>query len=479
MLTQDARSSSSSSRRAIVIGGSIAGLLAARVLADYFEQVTIIERDRFPEKPAPRQGVPQSYQLHALLTQGQRILEQLFPGLQDELADHQAPLIDWTADCPLFLLGSWTPRFPSGITAYGCTRNLLEAIIRRRLASYTAVEFLEATQVTGLLANPDNTVVTGVQVKDSNGTQAELPAQLVVDASGRNSKAPEWLHRLGYEKPQETVVNSFLGYASRLYESLGGSSLDYKALYVMPKAPDSRRGSVLYQVEGGRWMVSLIGVGKDYPPTDEAGFFNFAQSLPSPVIYQAIKDAQPASPIYGYRRTENCWRHYERLSRFPENFIVSGDAVSAFNPVYGQGMTVAALGALTLDQCLKQQERRRSKRGLTGLAQRFQKQLAKVNSVPWMMATGDDFRWSTTEGKPPGFITRLMHWYLDQVMQVASKSAEVHKVFVEVVHLLKPPTAFFHPSILLQVLRSVVNRRSHTTSPDSTAISPEARELVR
>ena len=410
MLTKDARSSDLSNRRAIVIGGSIAGLLAARVLTDYFDRVTIVERDRFPDNPAPRPGVPQSYQLHALLTRGQRILEQLFPGLKEELVDNKAPLLDWTADCPLFLLGKWVVRFPSGITANGCTRTLLETIIRRRLASYRAVEFLEATQVTGLLANLDNTVVTGVRVKDENGTEAELPAHLVVDASGRNSKAPKWLQSIGYEMPQETVVNSFLGYASRLYESLGNSTSDYKALYLMPKAPDCPRGGVLYQVEDGRWMVSLIGVGRDYPPTDEAGFFTFAQSLSSPEIYQAIKEGKSVSPIYGYRRTENCWRHYERLSRFPENLIISGDAVCAFNPVYGQGMTVAALGALTLDECLKQQTRLNVDLDLTGLAQRFQQQLANVNQVPWVMATGDDFRWPTTQGKHPGFITRLMHW---------------------------------------------------------------------
>lgn len=472
MLTNDSRSSDSSNRRAIVIGGSIAGLLAARVLADYFDRITIVERDRFPEKPIPRQGVPQSYQLHALLTRGQRILEQLFPGLKDELVDHKAPSIDWTADCPLFLLGNWTLRFPSGITTNGCTRTLLETILRRRLASYSAVEFLEATQVTGLLANLDKSVVTGVRVKDCNGTEAELPAHLVVDASGRNSKAPNWLQTLGYEMPQETVVNSFLGYASRLYEAIGNSASDYKAFYLMPKAPDCPRGGVLYQVERGRWMVSLVGVGRDYPPTDEAGFSNFAQSLSNPEIYQAIKQGKSVSPIYGYRQTENCWRHYERLSRFPDNFIISGDAVCAFNPVYGQGMTVAALGALTLDECLNQQNQRRANLDLTGLAQRFQHQLAKVNRVPWIMATGEDFRWSTTEGKYPGFVTRLMHWYLDRVMQAACNNTGVYKVFIEVAHLLKPPTAFFQPSIVWPVLKSAVSRSRNTSSPTRRTVSP-------
>ena len=453
------------SRHAIVIGGSIAGLLAARVLADYFERVTIVERDRFPETPAPRPGVPQSHQLHLLLSKGLLILEQLFPGLTEELTDKGAISVDMTADIRWLLLGRWTPRFPSGITTCTCTRILLEAIIRQRLLNYSPVEFLEACQVTGLLANTGNIAVKGVRVRDGNGKEAELPAQLVVDASGRSSKAPKWLQSLGYEMPQETTINSFLGYASCLYQSLSSSLLDCKILYLMPKAAHDHRGGVLYQVEEGRWIVTLIGVGRDYhPPADEAGFLNFAQSLHCPEIYEAIKDAQPLSPIYGYQRTENRWRHYEQLSRFPENFVVLGDAVCAFNPVYGQGMTVAALGALTLDQCLKQQHHPGSHRELTGLAQRFQKQLAKVNTVPWLMATGDDLSWSTTEGGQPGFMTRLMHWYFDQIMWTAAERAEVYKGLVELVHLLKPPTALFQLGILAQVLKLAIARRSNASS---------------
>jgi flavin-dependent dehydrogenase len=359
----------------------------------------------------------------------------------------------------LLLLGGWTPRFPSGLVSCACTRNLLEASIRQRLSDYGSVEFVTATQVTGLLANSDNTAVTGICIRDRNGTTAELAAHLVVDASGRSSQASQWLQSLGYATPQETTINSFLGYATRMYESLGGSSSNYKALYLMPQAPDRSRGSVIYQIEGGRWMVSLIGVGRDYPPTDEAGFLNFAQSLHNSEVYEAIKDSQPLTPIYGYRRTENRWLHYEQLSRFPENFVVLGDAVCAFNPVYGQGMTVAALGALTLGQCLKQHDRRYSHRELTGLARCFQKQLAKVNTNPWLMATSDDFRWPTTEGQQPNSIARLMHWYLDRVMQVASERAEAHQVFAEVVHMVKPPTAFFQPRILTQVLQQAIKRQ--------------------
>jgi 2-polyprenyl-6-methoxyphenol hydroxylase-like FAD-dependent oxidoreductase len=442
------------SSHAIVIGGSIAGLLAARVLADHFHLVTIVERDRFPSQPMPRPGVPQSHQVHVLLTLGQLILEQLFPGLKDELATHGAPTVDWTADFRWLLPGGFSPQFKSEITTRACTRYLLEFIIHQRLVNNYNVKFLEASPVTGLLANTDNTVITGVRVRDGDAKEIELSAQFVVDTSGRNSKTPQWLHTQGYQIPQQTKVNSFLGYASRLYKPLDNTSVDSLALYILPKAPDNPRGGGLFHVEGGRFLVNLIGVGGDYPPTDEASFFNFAQSLRSPEIYEVIKHSQPLSPIYGYQRPENCWNHYERLSRFPDNFVVLGDAFCAFNPIYGQGMTVAAQGALTLNQCLKQ------KKQSQGLGHRFQKQLAKVMTVPWLMATGDDFRWSTTQGKQPGLMTRLMHWYLDQIMLVAVHNAWVYKVLMEVTHLLKPPSALFHPAIMTQVLKQATNRRT-------------------
>ncbi|MBV9386643.1 MAG: hypothetical protein JOZ78_09470, partial [Chroococcidiopsidaceae cyanobacterium CP_BM_ER_R8_30] len=378
-----------------------------------------------------------------------------------ELAEQGAPCIDWLGDCPLLLGNNWAPRSASDLRTRACTRNLLELLIRQRLSQLQPIKLLDATKVTALLTNPERTVVTGVYLQEQGGTTVELPAQLVIDASGRHSQTPQWLKQLEYEMPQETIVNSFLGYSSRLYEYLGNRP-DYKALYIMPQAPAHTRGSVMYQVEGGRWMVSLIGVGRDYPPSDEQGFLDFAQSLRSPEVYQAIKEGHSCSPISSYRGTENCCRHYEQLSRFPANFAVVGDAVCAFNPVYGQGMTVATLGALTLQQCLQHQ--RDSQQGLTGFSQRFQKQLARVNSTPWMMATGDDFRWSTTEGKAPGLSVRLMHKYIDQVLQLASERAKVYRVFAEVVHMLKQPTAFFHPSIVLQVLKLALNRGSSATN---------------
>jgi 2-polyprenyl-6-methoxyphenol hydroxylase-like FAD-dependent oxidoreductase len=303
----DSETATNSRRHALVIGGSMAGLLAARVLSDRFEQVTLVESDSFPTQPQWRQGVPQSHHGHVLLTKGQQILEQLFPGLQDELAAAGAPRVDWTADCPFLGLFGWTPRFSSDLKTHVTTRNLLEWSIRQRLLGCSNIRFLPSTQVIGLLSDADKTCVTGVKVRSRHSSEStELPANLVVDASGRQSPAPQWLTALGYAPPEETVINSFLGYASRWYQRPAHLQLDWQVLYLLPKtaAPEARCFWCV-QLKAIAGLSPSLALPKTIPPTDEPGFLDFARSLRSSVAYDAIKDAQPLSPIYGYRNTEN------------------------------------------------------------------------------------------------------------------------------------------------------------------------------
>ncbi|MBX9257781.1 FAD-dependent monooxygenase [Desmonostoc muscorum CCALA 125] len=452
-------------KQAVVIGGSIAGLLAAKVLTKYFERVTVIERDNFTPEAEHRHGVPQSPHVHTLLKRGLQSLEELFPGIEAQLADSGASAIDWGNDLPWLGFAGWAPRFNSGLITHTCSRNLLEQTIRSRLAAEDNLVFMQEGQVISLLSSSDRSSVTGVRVRFRNQPETDLTADLVVDASGRNSPAAQWLEAMGYAAPQETVINSFLGYASCWYQPPANLQYDWQCLYVTVQPPNNNRGGVIYKVEGNRWILTLIGVGKDYPPTDKDGFLDFARSLRSPIIYEAIKDAQPLSSIYGYRRTENRLRHYEKLKRLPEGFVLVGDAVCAFNPVYGQGMTVAALDALTLDQCLNQQLSKHSDGNLIGLSRHFQKQLNKVIGVPWLMTTGEDLRWHTTEGGQPDFISRLMQRYLDQVLLLQTENAEIHKTFLEVIHMLKPPTAFFQPSISTKVLKRVINWQRKNEQP--------------
>ncbi len=439
---------------AVVIGGSMAGLLAARVLADHFDRVTIVERDHFPQQAEYRKGVPQGHHLHLLLARGRQILDQLFPGLTDELDTYGGSSIDLSEDAAFLLRSGWTPRFRSGILSYASSRFLLEWGVQRRLAAHPKVQFMEGAQVTGLLSNEAKTQVTGVRVRYRRGQEAEsdMQAELVVDASGRSTDAPDWLQSLGYEHPQETIVNSFLAYATRWYHRPANFPAQWRLLFVNARPPDVPRGGAIFALENDKWVVTLGGAARDYPPTDEAGFLEFARSLLTPALYEAIKDAEPISPIYGYQRTANQLRHFERLTRWPDNFVVMGDAACAFNPIYGQGMSMAAMGAMTLDGCLRDEHG-------SGMAQRFQKRLAKVSEGAWLLATGEDFRYPTTEGGQRTWMTRFTHWYIDRVYVAMPTSIEITRMFTEIAHLLKPPTALFHPRIMVEALRYILANR--------------------
>ena len=444
---------------AVVIGEGMAGLLAGRVLADHFDCVTILERDRLPGAPAPRKGAPQSRHIHVLLDRGRGILERFFPGLAAELRNAGVRLMDVDEDFIWLTPAGWSPRFHSGLEVPACSRELLEWTIRQRLKAHDGVRIIEGVEVTDLVANGDNTAVVGVTthrrgVTDAQTAAAEDPhetrldANLVVDASGRGSNATEWLTRLGYSAPEESMVNASLGYASRLYRRPAATSFPWECVYIQVAPPDRTRGGVIFPIEGDRWIVTLGGGGGDHPPTDEAGFHAFMASLPSPVILESVREAEPITPIFGYRATENRWRHYERLARRPEGLLVLGDSACTFNPVYGQGMTTAALGALTLKDCLDRQARKRPSGDLSGLAERFQRALAKVNATPWLLSTSEDQRYPSVVGVRPTRATRWMHWYLDRLVRRSTGDADLRRRLLEVFHLQKAPSILFRPRLL-------------------------------
>lgn len=443
------------SGHALVVGGSMAGLLAARVLADHFERVTIVERDGYPTGPEFRKGVPQSRHVHVLMTRGRRILERLFPGLEEGLLEAGAQLIDSAEELVLLFPAGFAPRFRSGVPLLQSSRELLEYTVRQRVATLPGVRFVEKAEVTGLLPATDGEAVAGAKVRHRDGSVDEeiILADLVVDASGRNSSASRWLEELGYESPEETVVDAHLGYASRVYEDSEDDAFDWKALLVQAAPPDFTRGGVLYPIEGGRWIAGLSGLGKDYPPTDEEGFVEFARSLRTPMLYEAIRTLKPISKIHGFRATRNHRRHYENLSSQPRNFLVTGDAAFAFNPVYGQGMTTAAIGAEILDEALRERKTVR-------LSSHFQKRLAKATSAAWILATGQDFRVRGVKGASPDAASRLVRPYMDRVMVLALEDLDVYRTVLGVYHMVEPPTAMFAPGIALKVLRKAVMDRA-------------------
>jgi 2-polyprenyl-6-methoxyphenol hydroxylase-like FAD-dependent oxidoreductase len=441
-------------RRAVVIGGGIAGLLAARVLSDYFTSVLLIERDIYPAEPVFRPGVPQGRQLHALLARGQQLLEAFFPGFRKRILEQGAVAGDFLADYAIRYPSGWLPRIPSSFSVYSCTRLLVEWQIRQDLLRTTDVQIMEEYEVTTLQLDGQSRAIAGVQIRKRNrdgqaqeSIVQEIAADLVIDASGRASQIMSWLPALGYEVPRETIVDPLVGYATRLYKPSQDVERTWQTMFMACDLPKILRSGFILAVEGGCWQVMMAGRRKDYPPTDEEGFLEFARGLIDPALYEALKTAQPLSPAYGFRRTENRWRHFEHLRRQPEGLLVLGDAACALNPVYGQGITVATMAALTLSQCLA-----RAQGNLTGLARRFQRQLARTNQDAWQMATSADYRILPLEEQPKTWKTKLLTRYLEGVSAILPVSPFTSKTFIAVTNLTKSPLAFFHPVIVWHVL---------------------------
>ena len=269
---------------AVVIGSGIAGLTAVRVLSDFFNQVTIIERDLLEESFDFRRGVPQGRHAHTLMPRGQSILERLFPGLLDEMAANGAIKIDSEKDIAFFKDGRWQAPQNRSTNIASC-RPLLEGIIRRQVLALPNVSLITGCNVVGLQTDAAGQRVTGLRLRPRRGsdcTENEISANLVLDSSGRGSKAPQWLESIGLTPPEEWRINPFVAYTSRIYERPADYTDDWKTLYIPPDPPYGTRGGIIVMAENGRWCVTLIGVAGDAPPTDEEGFLAFAKSLPSP-----------------------------------------------------------------------------------------------------------------------------------------------------------------------------------------------------
>lgn len=438
------------SKNAIVIGGSIAGLFTAKALTRHFEHITIIERDEYPDEPTFRDGTPQARHAHIMLYAAQHAVNTYFPDLTAQMEAEGVDKIVWGRDSALYMPGAgWMPRPETDCVTFTCSRPRLEWMMRRSLLDHPQITFRTQVLCTGLVMDGDT--VTGVNLHDKVTRQADvLHADLVVDASGRSSKTPEWLEALGYPTPKETVVNAYLGYATRWYREPEGFKADWKAIaaFANPRTGDNRSGLIL-RLENGLWSVVVYGANQDYPPTEEAGFMAFAKSLNVPEIYEAIQHAEPVTPIYGYRRTENRLRHYHQLKRRPENFIILGDAVCSFNPVYGQGMSVAGKEVMALDNLL-------SKRGIgKGFAAAFQKRLSATIQDAWLMATGSDLAYPGTDGTRPNAIMRKMQQYLDFIqMSLIGHDADFAYTFLRVLNMKARPFALMHPRFLFKALRA-------------------------
>lgn len=452
-----------SDRHAIVVGGSIGGMLAARVLADHFDRVTLIERDQLPDGSESRPGVPQARHLHFLLKRGLMVTEELFPGVTADLQAAGGHLLDQGRDFRILYRSGWSPRAEIGLEFCTFTRPLLEATIRRHLLADSRISLLQGFEVAGLAMSGDGSRVEGVKIQPRHHDPNVLPevqtlaAELVVDTSGRGSKAPEWLEAAGFARPEETVVDAFWGYATRIYEPVEDLKKDWKVLFLINRPPYQPRAGIIQPIEGNRWIVTLAGVMHDYPPTDEEGFLKFARSLSSPELFRAIEHAKPLSRIWGYRRTENRLRHYDQ-TEMPQGLVAFGDSVCSFNPVYGVGMTLVGMEALALRKLLRDGKGRLD-------THRFQKKVAELVAAPWALTTGEDLRWPATQGGKITAKVKFMHWYIEQVIRLIPQSQEVFHRFQEVNHMIKPPTALFHPAVLGPVLRQAFGPKRLAPKP--------------
>ncbi|WP_437483068.1 hypothetical protein WME75_42090 [Sorangium sp. So ce1014] len=432
-------------------------MVTARAIKDHFERITIIERDRLPAEPGPRKGVPQGRHVHFVLIRGRIELERLFPSLAADLEKDGAVSFDYGRGAAVFNHGKTMARFDSELIVRGCTRPLIDWHIHRYLKASPGISFLEGTTALGLVVGPDKRTVTGVRLASEGGEEV-LTADLVVDAGGRQSRAGSWLTALGFDAPEETTIDSALTYACRLYAPKPDFRADWKLLSTVPRAPNQPRSGAIFPVEGNRWLVCLASMGDDHPPTDDEGFLEFARSLSIPNVYESLMAAEPLGPIYRSGSTENRLYRYERLRRFPENFVLIGDSVCALNPLYGHGITNATLGALALAEELTRQRTIRPQGGLQELGARFQKRLARLNKDVWTRATSADGAWPHTRGlKGSGSPLReapkrALRAYADLLLETAASQPEVARLLVEVGHLLRPSYSVLSPGAMLRVL---------------------------
>jgi 2-polyprenyl-6-methoxyphenol hydroxylase-like FAD-dependent oxidoreductase len=435
-------------REAIVVGGGISGLLAARILADHCERVTLLERDALTDRPDMRAKTPQAPHSHVLSSIGYRKITRLFPGLDQELAAAGALRFDFFADCRNYAAAGWLPRFSSGLVSRMCTRMLLELAIRRRLADIANVVIHDRQRIDRMLVRDDGSRVIGVQLSDGR----QLHADLVVDAAGLGSRTPRLVSSLGFGEPEVERVDLLSGTATRLFQPPPGMATpDWVAVFVRATAQNRRVGA-LTRIEGGLWRVSLAGLAGLYPSKTEDGFLEFTRELASQEIYHLIRDAEPVSPVHYYGTSFSRWIRYDKLARFPDGLVVVGDAAFHANPEHAQGMTFCLLAAETLGAMLAESRRPLPERA--GFSLQFQRRVAEMYRPYWV--------WNAAvELDLPGVVddsglSRRERWeatFYRRLRAVAPRDPALLRAALRVTQAESHPSALLHPAILLRFAR--------------------------
>jgi len=438
---------------AVVLGASMAGLLAARSLADFFDTLTVVERDPLPDTDAGRRGVPQGQHLHALLARGAQVIDDFFPGVLDELVLDGAQYFDgsdlsrlhYNVGGHLMARSGSAPSF----SAYCSTRPFLEGHVRRRVRGIANVNLLDEHNIVALTSTPDNQRVTGARVLSRRtGECTTLNADLVVDATGRAAHTPAWLEGLGYERPHEDRVVVHLTYASQRLRMT--TDVPHELGFLIGTVPGRPRGVGLLHCENDTWLFTVIGIAGHEPAGNLAAMCEFVEDCAPAHLLDAVRRAEPIGEPVRHKMPCSRWRRYDRLRRFPEGLLVTGDAVCSFNPIYGQGMTVAALEALALHDCLSS--------GTDDLARRFFRAAAVPIRQAWQLSADPDLALPEIDGTP-SLLSRLLNGYFDQVLAAAESDAVVVDQFTRVTSLVDPATRLLRPEMLWRVARANHRKR--------------------
>ncbi|MCA1046731.1 FAD-dependent oxidoreductase [Bacillus toyonensis] len=432
--------------KAIVIGGSMAGKFAAKALSTSFKEVIILEVGDKWDGKASRKRVPQSDHPHVLLKGGEKAIEELFPTITNELIEAGSIINNFTRDLKWHQFGLWKQPFIGEVHMIQQSRPLLEWHIQKRIDQVSNITITYKTLVNGLLVDGKLNKVCGVKVKYlETGMQEEVHADIVVDASGFGSKSMEWLREYEIEV-QEEKVRIDLFYATRMFQLKENEELDCCNMLMSPSFPENPYGVLIQTIEDNRYFVTFSGYANEKAPQTDNEFYDFAENLSIPNVTEFLNKAEGITDIKTYKIPYQVRRRFDLVNNVPEGLLVVGDAQCRFDPVFGQGVSVAAMEAHQLQLLL--QSRKHLDKTFT---QQFYKKTADIIETPWDMTTTEISRHPqlkrelTTKQK-------FQLWYTKQIYRLSASDSDVYIRLVRVMNLIRSPFHLFHPKVLLAVL---------------------------
>ncbi|MFG3250964.1 NAD(P)/FAD-dependent oxidoreductase [Streptomyces sp. NPDC048187] len=440
-------SPSTSRPTAVIIGASATGLFAAAALTE-FADVVIVERDLLPEGPAGRRGAPQARHAHLVWSGGVHAINDLLPGSVEEVVARGGRLAHIMADMVSRAPNEvWFRRFlATHHRNLVCSRNLLDSVLRENVLADERITLRQNTIALGL--EGDAAHITAVRVRNGD-EHSTLSADLIIDASGRGSRAPQWLDTMGLRRATERQVDAGVTYATRVFRAPhAAADIAFPLINVQAnpaKAPG--QGGIILPVENGQWIVTLAGTRGGEPSSDPQTFIDFALGLGHPVIGELLKSAEPLGDVATTHSTANHRRYYEKIKPWPDGFVVLGDAIASYNPVYGHGLTVAAQCALAMRAILRTTD-------LTaiGTAQRIQRAAARPVSAAWDLAVGQDALYPGATDIPLTRVERLLARYVDRAVETGATNPRAMGALLDAMSLERPPTRLFSPAMIIPML---------------------------